>query len=208
MSQESDPAAIRGTLQLPAQELKLASHEAVGPERARLRFTAIGLGLALVGAGVNAIEGASATSWVTYALLLGSMLLSLQGTRTERARKLRVTRERLAQTEAGDVRYALDATGLTINRHSTSISLAWRECHGYEEGKHTFALYFDRQLPELVLKRAFLPDDVEAVRALLARCVRDGAVGRRALRRATVLSIAMGVVILALGVGVALLARR
>lgn len=198
----------RTTVVRLSDEVHKAGREAVAADGIRLLLGAAGLGLMLVAVLWNLSEGASRRSWLTSALTLLAVLLSVESTRRERARKLRIACERLGQTRPTTVCYALDASGLTITRHDAPVRLAWRECLGYEEAPLTFALYFDRQLPELVLKRAFAEQDLPAVRALLVRCAPRGVVGRRAMRRMLVLCTIAGIIILAFGVGLALTARH
>lgn len=208
MTEGTLPAAIHGELQLRPNEVHDASREAVAAEGLRMGVGAAALALGLIGALWNLIERASVRSWLTLGLTSVVMLASLESTRRERARKLRITRERLGQLQPAAVHYTLDASGLTITRPEAPVHWAWRECLGYEEAALTFALYFDRQLPELLLKRAFANQDLPAVRDLLQRCIPAAMVGRRAMRRAFVLCTVAGLIVLACGIGFALIVRR
>jgi hypothetical protein len=196
-----------GELLLQDDDIQAASREAVGPHTLRLALGAFALALIASGVVWNLFAGASRISTLTSALALPLLLLSLEIARRERARKLRQIAEALKQ-QGDALRYGLDDRGLTISGETAPVRLDWRGCLGYEEGVHTFALYFDHQLPQLVIKRAFGTQDLAAVRDLLARCLPARAVGRRAMRRVLALSLVIGLAVIMFGVGLAVAVRR
>jgi len=73
---------------------------------------------------------------------------------------------------------------------------------------HTFLLYFDRAIPDVLFKRAFGGEDLPRVRDLLGSRVKARqAVGARARLRIMLLTLLLGFVIVGLGILAGVLLR-
>jgi hypothetical protein len=58
-----------------------------------------------------------------------------------------------------------------ITTVTTYTRMQWSAAHRVIEGRDTFALYTSEAIVQIIPKRAFRPEEVEALRGLFARCI-------------------------------------
>ena len=120
-------------------------------------------------------------------------------------RRRRVAEILRSHSPGAAVHYELAPAGIEIQRDGGLTRLAWSECRTFAESSHAFLLYADREVPEIVYKRAFREDMLAIVRERLTANIK-----KRAARHAIALAftIEAGLLALALGIIVALVTHR
>jgi YcxB-like protein len=158
---------IFGEVAIARADLQLAGADATADSRVYEALNWCGLALLLVGAALN-LRDPSSTLW--HAAMYLSIPLVIYGIiagRRQRALRARTVRARIAEVHGGEepvIHYHLDLNCLEMQSGSSSTRYTWSSCQGVDEGRHSFLLYFDRVVPDVLFKRAFAAEELSHVR--------------------------------------------
>ena len=176
---KSDPTLIQGRLRMTEEDIVGGLRGMTPLLRVRWVYLAVvvaGAVYGLVSGGLMKHPGQFFPFLGVNGFILALLFFAPKSAARKTAQALRL--------EEGDVTVRFDDEAVTIHAPGSTTTTAYRAIPGWRESASAFLLYCGTNAANIVPKRAFEPDDVPRVRALLAANVKAApAPGQKTLRR-------------------------
>jgi hypothetical protein len=202
---------VLGAVAIEPADLQCAGVEATAGSQIYEASQWCALAFALVGAALNFRDASSTGSRVFSCVMIPVLIFAIIAGRRQRAQRANTVRKRITAVQGGEapvIQYDLGPSRFEIQSGSNSVRYAWSACQGFDEERHTFLLYFDRAVPDVLFKRAFRVEDLPRVRDLLGSCVKTRMpLGKRARLRSLLLALVLGFALIGIGIVAAVFSR-